>query len=196
MKPQKHGRDHAPGGEDPIAISYPWAWIRFFTTPQAIPAGGSAFLTFEHFETNAPDVWSTDEAFGFGNNTAGDMSLSCRVNGLVVVHWQATWADDATGPYEHEVDVSFNQRRAGGSSGGATSMGWENRDTFEDHILRTTNMDLGVWENLSDSTIGSIKFLAVNGVFASGASAIHNVKTFNAFAILFPTPSTTTTFVY
>lgn len=73
-----------------IDVPTHWALARF-TASQSISSGGN-IITWEHFRTTNPDIFSTSASVGGAiSNTAGDNSIRLDFAGIVLVSGWVRW---------------------------------------------------------------------------------------------------------
>lgn len=106
-KPRHHGRDHLPGGEDPIPNfpggDLPWCRVRMWNneTNQVIHSGTETQMHFN-------DVQSDDPGGVFTGVATGGISDGITVNsdGLYLVRARMYWASGAGPPAEAVISLN------------------------------------------------------------------------------------------
>lgn len=189
MKPSKHGRDHLPGGEDPIPGFHAWAFARL-TTPQEISLGSTEALGFDDFWTNAPTLFST-----VPNGAAGDTQIECAQFGVYIATLTVEWEDiGASYPHSCQIDTS---RQIGGrltalgaSAASASEAEWPSFGT--NGPLDTGDVLIGVheaWDYTPTQPAGWTMFAS------NGHSAAVDVTRANLMVMLLPNAANAVNYV-
>lgn len=112
LKPEKHGRDHCPGGEDPIpCLSNLRAWVRRTNGDANLTVQGTALddeETLGRFAGNEPNTsdGSTDYLDYFsGLGVPNSYQITLKQHGIYEVYAEAIWTTGFDGPawfYVHD----------------------------------------------------------------------------------------------
>lgn len=200
QKPRHHGRDHLPGGEDPIpggvaawAIAQAGDYIGASYLP--VPNNTPTTLPFGRFQTSDPSIFST-----LPDGAAGDTSIHASADGIYIAEMTANWSIyfnapaeiipvSSTGngpPTDAFPDTGFNPATAVAGVGTVGAGGVGPPDMFN-HTTIVRVVDSSGTLGLAEETVG----FEVRALQLSGAT--RSVTGFVLIVAYIPTPAGVTT---